>query len=300
MDNIMAYKSKLTYEEVAPAIQKLSTVRYSVIKGEALSITAYNKVGNRISSDLDVLMSRKNLHIFERELLELGFEKQHAENIIEQRTSRVLMLSGSHQISPYYLRKAPFTLSIDLNFDIFWGEYMGKRVDIDDFLSDTIDMEIYGVKVKALPPLKTMVQLILHHYKDMNSIFLLSTRKSIKYNMFKDIYYLLKNNRNSITLDKLYAISSKYEIIPYVYYILYHTGLLFEDCLLKEYVLAFKTLEGETLIDCYGLNELERHHWKCDFKTRLESQNLYELIKNDLTEKDIEKISINKKVFFSE
>ena len=32
-----------------------------------------------------------------------------------------------------------------------------------------------------------MIQLILHHYKDMNSIFLLATRKSIKYDMFKDI-----------------------------------------------------------------------------------------------------------------
>jgi phage FluMu gp28-like protein len=79
-----------------------------------------------------------------------------------------------------------------------------------------------------------------------------------------------------------------------------HTSLLFEDELLKKYILAFKTSEGEALVHCYGLNELERHEWRFDFKTRLESQNLYELIKNDLTEKDIEKISINKKVFLSE
>lgn len=300
MDNIMAYKSRLTYKEIKPAIRELSTVRYSIIKGEALSVAAYNEVGKRTSSDVDVLVPRKNLRIFEMKLFELGFEKQHSGSIIEQRTNRALMLSGSHQTSPYYLQKGAFKLSIDLNFDIFWGEYMGKRVDINDFLSDTIEIEIYGVKVKTLPPLKIMVQLILHHYKDMNSIFLLSTRRSIKYNMFKDIYYLLKNNINAISLDKLYAISSKYEIIPYVYYVLYHTGLLFEDEILKEYILTFKTSEGETLINCYGLNELERHKWKFDFKTRLESQNLYELIKNDLTDKDIEKISINKKVFLGE
>lgn len=66
-------------------------------------------------------------------------------------------------------------------------------------------MEIYGVKVKTLPPIKAMIQLILHHYKDMNSLFLLATRKSIKYDILKDVYYLLKNNLDTIPLDELYG-----------------------------------------------------------------------------------------------
>ena len=158
-------------------------------------------------------------------------------------------------------------------------------------------MDIYGVRVKTLPPLKAMVQLILHHYKDMNSIFLLATRKSIKYDMFKDVYYLLKNNLDTITLDKLYAMSSRYEIIPYVFYILYHTGQVFDDEILRQYIEAFKTPEGEALLDYYGLCVKEQKKWKCDFKTRLEAENLYDLIKDDLTEKDKEKIAINKRVF---
>ena len=105
-------------------------------------------------------------------------------------------MSHSHQLLPYYSYINNQLICIDLNFDIFWGEYEGKRVDIDEFLCDTIEMDIYGVKVKTLPPLKAMIQLILHHYKDMNSIFLLATRKSIRYDMFKDVYYLLKNNIN--------------------------------------------------------------------------------------------------------
>ena len=131
----------------------------------------------------------------------------------------------------------------------------------------------------------------------MNSIFLLATRKSIKYDMFKDVYYLLKNNLDMITLDKLYAMSSRYEIIPYVFYILYHTGQVFDDEILRQYIEAFKTPEGEALLDCYGLCAKEQKKWKCDFKTRLEAENLYDLIKDDLTEKDKEKIAINKRVF---
>ena len=158
-------------------------------------------------------------------------------------------------------------------------------------------MEIYGVKVKTLPPLKTMVQLILHHYKDMNSIFLLATRNSIRYGMFKDVYYLLKNNPKDISIEKLYAISSEYEIIPYVFYVLYYTGQIFEDDVLKEFIDAFRTPEGEGLLDCYGLCEIERRKWRVGFKTRLETENLLPLIEEDLTDRDRRKITINKKVF---
>lgn len=299
MDNIMIYKSMLTYKEIEPILRNLSNVRYSVIKGETLSVAAYNSVGKRASSDVDILVSRKQLRMFESQLLQHGFEKQRPESSTEQRINRALTLSGSHQTNPFYKKKCGFKLCIDLNFDIFWGEYKGKRVDIDEFLSDTIYMEIYGIKVKALPPLKAMVQLILHHYKDMNSIFLLATRKCIKYDMFKDIFYLLKNNINEISIDRLYNISKEYEIIPYVYYVLYYTGLLYQDETLRKYIEAFKTEEGEYLLNCYGLNDSERREWKFDFKTRLESHNLYDLIKDDLTDKDREKISINKKVFFN-
>lgn len=201
------------------------------------------------------------------------------------------MLPWAKEINPWGI------IQIDLNFDIFWGEYEGKRVDIEDFLSDTVEIEIYGVKVKTLTPIKTMIQLILHHYKDMNSIYLLATRKSIKYDMFKDVYYLLKNNLDAIPLDKLYAMSVEYEIIPFVFYVFYYTGQVFDDEVLKRYTEAFRVPEGEALLNCYGLCTKERKEWKFDFKTRLESENLYELIKDDLTDKDREKIAVNKRVF---
>ena len=85
-----------------------------------------------------------------------------------------------------------------------------------------------------------------------------------------------------------------------MYYILYYTGLLFKDDVLKEYVNTFKTQEGKNLLNCYGLNEAERREWRIDFNTRLEGKILYELIKDDLTERDVEKITLNRKVFMGE
>ena len=104
-------------------------------------------------------------------------------------------------------------MTVDLNFDILWGEYNGKRIDIEGFISDAIEVEIYGIKVKTLPPLKALIQLILHHYKEMNSIYHLAGHNSITYSMFRDVYYLWKNNASVISLEKLYVLSEKYQII---------------------------------------------------------------------------------------
>jgi len=265
----------------------------ATIKGIVLSNQIYGNTWSRSCTDFDILISRCDIPKIEQLLCEQGFDSHS-----KKRSTKITLLSASHQVAPWVKEIPPWgVVVIDLNFDIFWGEYEGKRIDIEEFLSDTIEMEIYGVKVKTLPPIKAMIQLILHHYKDMNSIFLLATRKSIKYDMFKDVYYLLKNNLDAIPLDKLYAMSAEYEIIPYVFYVLYYTGQVFDDEILKQYIEAFRTPEGEALLNCYGLCAKERKEWKCDFKTRLEADNLYDLIKDDLTEKDHEKIAINNRIF---
>lgn len=290
-EKILHYRNKQYYSLFKKILDSgCENLNYSVVKGDALSKLAYGRVNQRFYNDVDVIVSRANLKELNYILFKCGYvQREHS------REENILFLSASHQTLPYTCKHN--YLTIDINFDILWGEYEGKRIDIEEFLSDTIEMEIYGVKVKTLPPLKAMIQLILHHYKDMNSLFLLATRKTIKYDMFKDVYYLLKNNLDAIPLDKLYAMSAEYEIIPYVFYILYYTGQVFDDDLLKQYIEAFRTPEGKALLNCYGLCEKERREWKCDFKTRLDSDNLYDLIKEDLTERDKEKIAINKRVF---
>ena len=287
-------KKILSYKECFEVVKRFN-FPYAIIKGEALSLMAYGELGKRNSQDIDLLISPKYIGIAKVILNDNGFYY-----IIKNKYDKVLTLSMSHQ-SPTYIKKTKISyIYLDLNHSIFWGEYAGKCVDIDTFLEDIIDMEIYGCNMKTLPPIKMLIQLILHHYKDMNSIFLLATRKSIKRSMFDDVYFLLKNNLEDIPLDKLYTLSKFYGIIPFVYYVLYHVGLFFQDETLREYISAFKTDEGERLLNFYGLNDNERREWKCNVTMRLETENLYDLIKDDLTAKDIEKIKMNRRVFLGE
>ena len=282
------------YESLSDFLYNIKN--YSILKGSVLSNYCYKNHFGRGIGDIDILINRNQIPLLEQSLINFGFETIYKSSD-NSRFDKIFLLSSSHQLMPYTKRLKHSRIKIDINFDIFWGEYEGKRIDINEFLSDTIEMDIYRVKVKTLPPLKAMIHLILHHYKDMNSIYLLATRKSIKYDMFKDVYYLWKNNQDDISLDKLYVISSEYEIIPYVFYVLYYTNEIFKDAKLENYVNSFRTQEGETLLNCYGLCDKERKEWKYDFQTRLEADNLYDLIKDDLTEKDKEKIKINKRVF---
>lgn len=282
---------RLRYRMATPFFNDISDMSYAVVKGQCLSLQAYNDIYKRNSSDIDILISRKDLLLFEDKL-----EKRQFKCVTSSRYDRLFYNMHSHQAPPY----TKGITEIDINFDIFWGEYIGKRVDIADFLSDTIEVDICGCKVKTLPPIKALIQLILHNYKDINSIFLLSSRKVIKKSQFKDVFYLLKNNLLDIPMDKLYALCSSYGIIPYMYYMLYYTNVIYEDEMLKKYVTAFKTPDGSQLLNCYGLNEYERHEWRYDFNKRLNSENIYNLIKEDLTEKDLDKIKINKRVLLGE
>ena len=115
--------------------------------------------------------------------------------------------------------------------------------------------------------------------------------------MFKDVYYLWKNNQQEITPEKLYKICDEYKIIPYVFYILYYTNQIYNDFELDKFVEAFKCSEGVFLLDYYGLNDWERKFWRVDFKKRLITDNLWELIKEDLTENDIKKLERNRRIF---
>jgi len=264
----------------------------AIIKGAPLSVLCYNDCSSRDYADIDILVSRDYIRSFENLFLNQGFS-----NSLSSRSDRVLCLSFSHQLPAYTKVIDGIYLNFDLNFDIFWGEYEGKRIDISKFLEDTIEVNIYGIKVKTLRPIKAMIQLILHHYKEMNSLYYLARHNCINYNMFKDVYYLWKNNQKEITLDKLMSISFEYEIIPYVFYILYFTNIIYNDADLEKYVVAFRTCKGVNLLDYYGLASKERKKWRVDFLTRLNTTNMYDLIKDDLAESDLEKIELNLKIF---
>ena len=300
MNNTQNYiaLNMLRYNELNRCLKEFSG-NYALIKGEVLSKLAYGELGKRISGDIDILVSRKNLINIEKCLIDGGFYTTSSDFKKTKKTKyeRIYALNCTHQLFPYVKTIRKVTIEVDTNFDIFWGEYSGKKIDIDEFLLDTVDIDIYDCKFKTLTPIKSFIQLILHHYKELNSIYILSKYNPFKVSMFQDVFFLFKRQINFISLKELILLCEKYQIVSYVYYILYFNFLLFPDNRLKKYVEAFETKEGILLLNCYGLTKEERREWKIDFFERLKLDKLNEIILKELDEKDLKKIKYNKKFF---
>lgn len=266
---------------------------YAVLKGEPLSYYAYGQYGMRNSSDIDILIDRCNMEKMDILLKKSGYTCKPL-----RREDAITLFMYSHQYIPWYKTLGNgIVVIIDINIDIFWGEYNGKRIKINDLLSNYIEQDIYKTKIKTLSIYDTFVQLVLHHYKEMNSIYILSWQNAIHYEILIDIYKLLQNNKNELTVNKIYDISNKYNIKKYVYYILYYTNALYRDPELEPYLEALYSTEGAKLIDCYGLSEEEQRQWKYPFTERLNNNKLFDCIKDDLTYKDFEKIKRNNYLF---
>lgn len=156
-------------------------ISYVIVKGCPLEYYKTGQFGTRISNDIDILISRQDIVKLEKILVKNGFKCTYD----LERKERIMLVSSSHQIPPYCKKMGKLYSQIDVNFDLFWGEYTGKRIDIEEFISETVEMQIYGCKIKTLPPLKTIIQVILHHYKEMNSLYHLMGHVAVKKDFLK-------------------------------------------------------------------------------------------------------------------
>lgn len=296
-DNIYKIGRKILYKELQPLFEALSSIRYAVVKGEVLSQQIYGVPDRRKSSDIDILIDKKNVKFLEEKLHKLGFKQKLPEDSSEVRRNRVLCMAYSHQIPSYHKEKFGFHLNVDVNYDIFWGEYEGKRCSIEAFLSDTVDMEIYGVKMKTLPIEKAFLQLILHHYKEMNSLCILSRCNRIQTYMFRDVYDMLLNNCELLNFECVKNLCEMFFAGNYVYYIIYYSFFVFRDIFLREYLYALALYRNEELIVSYGLCSKERKKWIIPFEQRLGSENIFACMKSQLSQDDITKIELNNIIF---
>lgn len=281
------------YSALKEMEQELNSIDYVIIKGEPLSMLAYGSFGCRTSHDIDILIDRKNVSTLNQILNRHGFYQLNRDL---SRLERIFA-NQAHQTFSYIKKVSDNTVVVDVNVDIFWGEYEGERIDISEFISNNKEMNIFGFKAKVLDPMKALVALVLHHYKELNSLHQLSRAEHpYKEKLFNDIYFLIINN-TCISPHDFFEICSTYDIVPYAYFVLYYTNRYIGNSVLQEYVNLFETIDGIELLECYGLTRQEKKKWKVSFEERMQSANLYEIIVSDLSKKDIHKIQLQKKIF---
>ncbi|WP_186786004.1 nucleotidyltransferase family protein [Paenibacillus agilis] len=295
-DKSTVERNQMWYEQLTPFFQDMLEVPYAVLKGDVLSIFAYGGSGFRNSHDIDILVSRKDL----TKLHEICDKHDFKQIVLDDNGNprplsrqEKIMFKNSHQVVPYFKKlENGTTIELDINCDFFWAEFKGTRIKVDKILEEAIDFNLHDCHVRVLTPLTAFVQMCLHHYREMNSIYIYKLKNPITVAMFQDIYMFYKNHYK-FNITQLLDYTKEHRIEPYMYYLLFYSNLIFEDEALSEHVELFRTPEGEYLLNCYGLTETERKKWKCDFINRLNRIDLFELVENDLNEDDKKKIELS-------
>lgn len=284
------------YKACRSAFYALENIPYAHIKGGALSSRIYGKPSYRFTSDIDILVSPSHIDIVKEILRNDGFiqGKVVMDDIEPYSRKDLVFYSGfSHQLAPFIKKTGndlcPYA-HIDVNFSVMWGE-SSLAFDIDDFLENTMAFELYGIKMSCLSPLFDFISLCLHHYKDMNSIYILASR-GYNLSQFCDIYFYLKNA--VLDVDQLVEQATKYGVRDYIYYCIYYANEIFGDPGLDIYLVKLNSPTSQKLLDCYGLSDLERREWEIPFYERLLDQKFRDKFYSMLNDNERKKIALNR------
>ena len=274
-----------------------NNIPYAVVKGAVLSQAAYNDPYVRRSGDIDIIIRRSDADLTKKLMYEDGFIQGGVTDSGVTPFSRKELLfqsAMSHQMAPFIkesLNKMCPYVNVDINLDLMWGE-SDVKADMNFVLGYTQTTSIGGIEFNKLTPEMEFIALCLHHYKDMNSLYLLYT-KGLTLGLFCDIYYYSKNTL--LDVQKLMSISRVMNVCEYIYYCLYYTNMIFGDTKLEEYCKLFESGCDISILNSFGLAADENYEWNIDFFDRLFEVDISTYLKNTITEKHFERIKLNSK-----
>lgn len=288
---------KQRYLSCADVFKSLSGTPYAVIKGAILSASIYPNPAYRISGDIDLLIAPGSIDMVKDILLDNGFIQGYIEGgrIVQYTRSELIYQKVyTHQIAAFVKETGnpicPF-INIDINRDIMWGEG-GIHTDMEEFLNYTVPYEIYGTEVRKLESVYEFVSLCMHHYKDLNSLYLLA-ESGIKLSVFCDIYYYI--TKVSPDIAELKKLCDSLGVTDYVTFCLYHTNRIMGNDKLDEYLKIFKAEEASYLLNRIGLAKDEYKYLDFGVSDYIFDWDFTEKFSELLTEKDRRKIETNRK-----
>ena len=284
------------YQACKDVFERIQDIPYAHIKGAILSSYIYGNPAFRLSGDIDLLIPPRYSGKVKAVLDDCGFVQGKLVDgkiIPYSRKELIYQKSFSHQLAPFMKetgsQMCPF-VNIDVNLDIIWGEG-DFSIDMENFVCHTEEFEFQGIKLRKLNPAWEFISLCMHHYKDMNSIYLIADR-GLSLSEFCDIYFYLVNV--SPNVDELTDVAREYGVCDYIYYCIYYTNKIFADARLSKYLDKLRSNSAEKLLDCYGLSDFERRKWNISFYERLFDPRFKDKFRSALTNDEMRKIQINR------
>ena len=301
------YKTRLAAEQMVNRLiveQRYSACKsvfekiqfpYAIIKGAVLSKQIYGSPFLRMSCDMDFLVSKKNVDELKQILLSCGFILGRITNKgVEPFNRREVVFQNTvtHQTAPFVKTidsNVCQSVVVDINHSIMWGESTNK-IDTDFVLSHLEEDALCKTSFKKLDREIEFISLCLHHYKDMNSLYLLVQGK-FGLNLFCDIYFYLLNASPDVL--KLTNFCKDLHIGKYVYVCLHHTYSIFNDDIVLKYLNALEKQADQSLLNTFGLRQDEIKEWDMNLFERIFANDLGKRVYSHLSRAEKEKLMVN-------
>ncbi len=272
-------------------------IPYAVIKGAVLSKAAYGDASVRRSGDIDLLLRREELEAAKGILLERGFQQGYVspEGVKSySRQSAVFQTAMTHQ-APAFIKAGRNPLcpyvNVDVNLDIFWGE-SGRRADMGFVLSQWEREELFGASFRRLSPPMEFTALCMHHYKDLNSLYLLC-ENGFRLDELCDVACYLQNSPPDMAA--LLELGNRLGVLDYVYFCVWYANAVFPFPQVGAYLKELERAKDRDLTPFYGLNERERREWRVPLAERLLAPDFPRNFFAALSEEEQKKVLYNGK-----
>ena len=183
------YKQQLKH---LSSVLSIAIFDYSLLKGAFLSTNLYEP-GQRVSNDFDILISSENISKLQKLLTDSGFiqGRVNSSNEIVPATRKEILESrlnyGQTVSFAKIVENSP--LIIDINFSLDFKAAANNIVE--EFLNDTIDATFEDICFKTLSPVKFLLHLACHLYKEATTFDWVVGRRDLILYKFCDIYMFI-------------------------------------------------------------------------------------------------------------
>ncbi len=282
------------YRCCAPLFDALQKERipYAVHKGAVLSQVLYKNPFVRKSGDVDLLVCRDDADRVKQLLCAEGFVQGRitSEGILPFTRQELLYHAvNTHQLAPFVKKTenplCPY-INVDVNTEILWGE-SEEKTDMTIILSEAQSFSVCEVSLQKLSAEREFIALCLHHYKDMNSLYLLS-KGGLRLGLFCELYDYL----HKVALDPkgLLDLCDALSVAPYVKRCIADLICVFgEDPIMDRLHDSFSCV---SLSDTFGLGKNELRPWGIPLPQRI-FEDIPAFLETFLSAEEKEKIQLN-------
>lgn len=292
---------RVLYSQTLPLFCRLEReqIPYALIKGLYFALRSYNDLRMRSSSDIDILVDRKDYTRLKLALLREGFVQGYKAKdgeIIEYPSEyKYYYLLNTHQSAPFIKRTVGVTsvscISIDVNLKVLWGDRKQEGMHAEQLLRQLSSLSFHEHSYSVLSDENALLAYCLNIYKDNNTPYMLVKNKGYRIRQLADIYYFVKYNHIDWHLFQHKVCS--YQMYDCIWQVLYLVSYVFQDFTICH--LAGLPEHSPASIRKFGIEQNERTDWGLSIAERVKSESLSQHVHMLLSDFSKENIKVNEK-----